>query len=76
MPRKLRSDPRADALIISVLSVLNAIVLKEAFITDCILYRWLFITVPLLLIAIFKKQKREQTILRNGPVNRKSGHLN
>ncbi len=68
MSRNQHQDPSAGTLIISALVVLNAIVLKDGYTSGAMGYSWLFITLPLLLIAIFNTIQRKHAILRNYPL--------
>jgi glutamate synthase domain-containing protein 2 len=68
MPRSQRQDPPAGTLIISALVVLNAIVLENAYTSGNNNYAWLFITVPLLFIAVLNTRQRKHAILRNYPL--------
>lgn len=76
MPGNIHPDPPAGTLVISALVVLNAIVLQEGLTTDSSVYQWFFITVPLLVIAIFSSTLRGHAILRKSGPGEESGHLN
>ena len=73
MPGNIHPEPPAGTLVTSALIVLNAIVLQEGFTTDCSVYRWFFITVPLLVIAIFSMNQRGHAIVRKSEPGEKSG---
>lgn len=62
----------AGGMILLITVLLNAIILKTAYITNEQWYWALLVTVPLLLIAIWDKRQKKHTIRRNFPV---IGHL-
>lgn len=59
-------------LAITVLVIVNAIVLKEAYLHGAHNYWWMLLTLPLLLIAIYDVLQKKHAIMRNFPV---IGHL-
>ncbi|RYZ32931.1 MAG: FMN-binding glutamate synthase family protein, partial [Sphingobacteriales bacterium] len=68
MSTNQRQVPQASTLTISALVVLNGIVLQEGLLNGGNAYKWLLITVPLLLIAFYNIMQRRHAILRNYPL--------
>ncbi len=58
MSRNQSQVPPAGTLIISALVVLNAIILEAGYMPGSKAYSWLFISIPLLLIAIFTRKSQ------------------
>ena len=58
----------ASGVIILIIVLLNAIVLKTAYIDNADYYWALLIVLPLLLLAIYNIKQKKHAVLRNYPV--------
>ena len=56
-----KTDPPVGGTIILLLVLLNAIILKAGFVNNDNSWLWLFITFPLLLIAIFATRRSKES---------------
>jgi glutamate synthase domain-containing protein 2 len=69
---KKAKRPTLSGTIIFLLVFINALVLKIAFVDNGYWYWVMFVTLPLLLIAIYDVRQKKHAVLRNYPV---IGHL-
>jgi regulator of nucleoside diphosphate kinase len=77
MSRNQHKDPPACTLFITALVVLNAIVLKDGYTSGSMQYQWLYLTVPLLVIALIYQKGGGDFLLPDNSQNHSlpNGHL-